>query len=264
MPANQIQFDNGAGYERYMGVWSQLAGTAFLDWLAPRSELQWLDVGCGTGAFTELVLDRCAPSQIAGVDPAEAQLTFARARLSSRGAQFKLGDAMALPFGDAAFDVAVMPLVIFFVPDPAKGVAEMARVVRRGGTVAAYAWDMEGGGFPYAMLREQLREMGFDPPQPPREDASRFDQLRELWAGARLGDIATREITVHRAFAGFADYWETIALAPSTGKQLADLSPAAQAELRRRLVARMPAPDAGGRITLNARANAVRGRGLNP
>ena len=260
MPPNQIQFDDGAGYERYMGVWSQLAGAAFLDWLALPSGLQWLDVGCGTGAFTELVLDRCAPSQVAGVDPSEAQLNYARTRLSSRGAQFKLGDAMALPFETAAFDEAMMPLVIFFVPDPVKGVAEMTRVVRRGGTVAAYAWDMEGGGFPYAMLREELLEMGFDPPQPPSADASRLDRLNELWSGAKLRDIATREITVHRAFAGFDDYWETIALAPSAGKQLADLSPVARAELRRRLVARMPAPDSAGRITLSARANAVRGR----
>lgn len=256
---NQIQFDNGAGYERYMGVWSQLAGAAFLEWLALPSGLRWLDVGCGTGAFTELVLEGCAPSQVVGVDPSEAQLVFARARLSSRGARFERGDAMALPFGDGAFDAAVMPLVIFFVPDPAKGIAEMARVVRRGGTVAAYAWDMEGGGFPYAMLREELREMGFHPPEAPNNDASRFDRLRDLWAGAKLGDVATREITVQRTFTGFDEYWETIAHAPSTGKQLGDLTPAAQAELRRRLIARMPKPDTAGRVTLSARANAVRG-----
>lgn len=262
VPPNQIQFDNGAGYERYMGVWSQLAGRTFLDWLAPPSGVRWLDVGCGTGAFTELVLDRCAPSGITGVDPSEAQLVYARARLSSRGAQFELGDAVALPFDDGAFQVAVMPLVIFFVPDPAKGVAEMARVVGRGGTVAAYAWDMDGGGFPYAMLREELRELGFHPPEPPRSDASRFDRLLELWAAAGLGDVATREIVVRRAFAGFDDYWETIAYAPSTGKQLADLSPATRTELRRRLTARMPSPDTSGRITLSARANAVRGTGV--
>jgi ubiquinone/menaquinone biosynthesis C-methylase UbiE len=59
---------------------------------------------------------------------------------------------MAMPFESNAFDAAVMPLVLFFVPVPAKGVAEMARVVRPGGIVSAYAWDMEGGGFPYASL----------------------------------------------------------------------------------------------------------------
>ena len=131
---DQIRFDDGAAYERYMGKWSQLAGETFLDWLAPESGLRWLDVGCGNGAFTEMIVERCAPVSVHGIDPSEAQLAFARTRPASRVAQFRQGDAMALPFPDDTFDAAVMPLVIFFVPDPARGVAEMARVVCPGGT----------------------------------------------------------------------------------------------------------------------------------
>src|SRR5262249_2087980 len=89
-----------------------------------------------------------APAAVKGVDPSPAQLAFARTRPAARLAHFQQGDAMALPSADDSFDAAVMALVIFFVTDPAKGVGEMARVVRRGGTVAAYAWDMLGGGFP--------------------------------------------------------------------------------------------------------------------
>jgi ubiquinone/menaquinone biosynthesis C-methylase UbiE len=122
-----------------MGGWSRLAGEVFLDWLAPPAGLSWIDVGCGSGAFTELIVRRCAPRETHGIDPADAQIAFARTRPNMQGAQFRKGDAMALPFDDAHFDVAVMALVIFFVPDPAKGVAEMARVVRRGGVVASYA-----------------------------------------------------------------------------------------------------------------------------
>src|SRR5262245_50326885 len=129
MPTDQIIFDDGAAYERYMGIWSQLAGEVFLDWLAPEMGLRWLDVGCGNGAFTQMLVDRCAPAAVEGIDPSEAQLAYARTRSAARLARFRVGDAMALPFGDDAFDVAVMPLVIFFVPEPAKGVAEMARVV---------------------------------------------------------------------------------------------------------------------------------------
>src|SRR5262249_42969057 len=129
MPTNEIRFDDGAAYERYMGKWSQLAGETFLDWLSPKPGLQWLDVGCGNGAFTQLLVERCAPASVEGIDPSEAQLAYARTRSASRVAQFRVGDAMAVPFGDDSFDAAVMPLVIFFVPDPAKGVAEMARVV---------------------------------------------------------------------------------------------------------------------------------------
>ena len=73
-----IRFDDGAAYERYMGVWSRYAGAEFLDWLAPKPGLRWIDVGCGNGAFTEMIVERCAPSAIQGIDPSEAQLAYAR------------------------------------------------------------------------------------------------------------------------------------------------------------------------------------------
>src|SRR3954471_7665400 len=198
MSDKQIQFDDGAAYERYMGKWSQLAGEIFLEWLAPAAGLRWLDVGCGNGAFTEMLVERCAPLSVHGIDPSEAQLAYARTRSASRVAQFQPGDAMAIPFPDAAFDAAVMPLVIFFVPEPPRGVAEMARVVGPGGTVAAYGWDLHGGGFPYAPLQEEMRAMGVAVPMPPSPDASRIDVLRDLWAGAGLASIDTREIAVQR------------------------------------------------------------------
>src|SRR5436190_3019991 len=143
-----------------MGKWSQLVGETFLAWLAPAPGLRWLDVGCGNGAFTETIVERCAPLSVEGIDPAEGQLAFARARPASRIARFRQGDAMALPFSANTFDVAVMPLVIFFVPDPAKGVAEMAKVVCPSGTVTAYACDMPGGGFLYDALPAEVRERG--------------------------------------------------------------------------------------------------------
>ena len=186
MVTNQIRFDDGAAYERYMGKWSQLAGEAFLDWLAPTPGLRWLDVGCGNGAFTEMLVERCAPASVDGIDPSEAQLAYARTRLAPRVAEFRQGDAMALPFPDDTFDAAVMPLVIFFVPDPAVGVAEMARVVRPGGAVTAYAWDMPGGGFPYDALQVEMRGLGLMVPAPPSPDASRLDAMRDLWTAAEL------------------------------------------------------------------------------
>jgi ubiquinone/menaquinone biosynthesis C-methylase UbiE len=144
----QIRYDDGVAYERMMGTWSRAAGEIFLDWLAPSRGLRWIDVGCGTGSFTELLIERCAPAEVEGVDPSDAQLSFARARHLGQIAKFQQGDAQALPFSDERFDAAVMALVIFFVPDPAKGIDEMVRVVRPGGTVAAYVWDMPGGGHP--------------------------------------------------------------------------------------------------------------------
>ena len=256
---NEIRFDDGAAYERYMGTWSQLAGETFLDWLAPTSGLRWLDVGCGNGAFTEMMVDRCAPVSADGIDPSEGQLAFARTRPASRVAQFRQGDAMALPFSDNTFDVAVMPLVIFFVPDPAKGVAEMARVVCPGGAVTAYGWDMAGGGFPYTVLHAEMRAMGIAVPAPPSPEASRMDALRDLWTGAGLEAVETREIAVQRTFADFDDYWTTILGGPSVGRQIAAMAPDDLARLKTRMRECLPA-DAARRITYAARANAVKGR----
>ncbi len=259
MADQAIRFDDGAAYERYMGAWSRLAGDTFLDWLAPTAGLRWLDVGCGNGAFTEMVVERCAPVSVDGIDPSEGQLAFARTRPASRVARFHLGDAMALPFPADAFDVSVMPLVIFFVPDPAKGVAEMARVVCPGGTVTAYAWDICGGGFPYEALQVEMRAMGVTVPVPPSRDASRIDEMRGLWVGAGLEAVETREITVQRTFADFDDFWTTILLGPSVGPPIAAMASEDVALLEARMRAHLPA-DATGRITYGARAHAVKGR----
>jgi len=257
--SDQIRFDDGAAYERYMGVWSRYAGAAFLDWLAPKPGLRWIDVGCGNGAFTEMIFERCAPSAIQGIDPSEAQLVYARTQPAGRIAQYRQGDAMALPFADDSFDAAIMALVIFFVPEPAAGVAEMARVVCPGGSVSAYAWDMVGGGFPYDAMHVEMRAMGMTIPMPPSPSASRLEAMLELWTGAGLEAVETRPITVQRTFASFDDYWATILGGPSLAPKLATMSAADLAQLRDRMRARLPA-DATGRITYSARAHAVKGR----
>ena len=259
MAEPQIRFDDGAAYERMMGNWSRLAGNIFLDWLAPRSGLRWIDIGCGNGAFTELLVERCAPAEVQGIDPSEAQLAFARARPAARVANFRQGDAMALPFSEDRFDAAVMALVLFFVPDPAKSVAEMMRVVCPGGTVANYVWDMLGGGVPLEPIQVEMRAMGVTPLLPPRSDASRMEALRDLWAGAGLDAIETREITVQRTFTDFDDFWTTTLLGSSVGPTVAAMAPGDVELLKRRVRTRLP-PDAAGRITYGARANAVKGR----
>lgn len=254
-----IRFDDGAAYERYMGIWSQRVGETFLTWLAAAPNKRWLDVGCGNGAFTELLFHHTSPAAVTGIDPSEAQLNFARTRTATRTAQFHKADAMALPFPDAAFDVAVMPLVLFFVPEPARGVAEMVRVTAPAGLVAAYAWDMEGGGFPYATLLAEMRAMGIDVPSPPHPEASRIDVLRQLWNAAGLRDVEVRAIDVQRTFADFDDYWATILGGPSVSQKLTALDRDALASLQQRMRALLPS-DAGGRISYGARAHAVRGR----
>ena len=104
MSDQKIRFENGASYEHMMGAWSRLVGIDFLHWLAPPSGLRWVDVGCGNGAFTELLAERCAPAELHGVDPSQGQLAFARNRPGARIAEFRQGDAMQLPFSDNSFD----------------------------------------------------------------------------------------------------------------------------------------------------------------
>lgn len=253
-----IHFNDGAAYERFMGVWSQLVGDVFLDWLAPAVGQRWLDVGCGNGAFTEQIVARCAPADVHGIDPSAAQLAFARERPSTIGVHFREGNAMALPYADDAFDIAVMPLVLFFVPDPFVGVQEMARVVQPGGTVCAYVWDMEGGGFPYAALHAAMRDLGLPVPMPPHPEAGRLDVIHELWTRAGLDAVATREITVQRTFENFDDFWSTIQGGPSMGPSLATAPAEALEQLAQRMRVYLPR-DGSGRITYEARAHAVRG-----
>ncbi|MGL4281145.1 MAG: class I SAM-dependent methyltransferase, partial [Albidovulum sp.] len=102
MQGPETMFQDGAAYERLMGRWSQRIGLRFLD---------WLDAGCGNGAFTEVIATRSAPARLTGIDPSAGQIAFARRRPGARGASFEVGDAQALPFADATFDMAVMALV---------------------------------------------------------------------------------------------------------------------------------------------------------
>src|SRR5436190_20221478 len=103
MADTAINFSDGAAYERFMGRWSRAVGTIFLDWVAPSPGARWLDVGCGTGAFTELVLDTRSPSAVTAVDPSPAQIDYVRRQPLAQRADFRVADAQALPFPDRAF-----------------------------------------------------------------------------------------------------------------------------------------------------------------
>ncbi len=258
MDATRIRFDDGAAYEEFMGKWSQLAGDTFLRWLAPPGRWRWVDVGCGNGAFTEMLLERCSAAQVEGIDPSPEQLAFARARFATHPVRFQVGDAMALPYGDAAFDAAVMALVIFFVADPAKAVAEMARVVRPGGSVSSYAWDILGGGFPFNDLQEEMAALGPAPIWPPSVEASRRETMRALWSDAGLVRVETRAISVERTFDDFDTFWKIAQTGPRLLPRITAMSSGERELLKERLRGRLTA-DANGRIVCRARANAIKG-----
>ena len=166
------------------------------DWLDVPKGLRWLDVGCGNGAFTEELIARCAPAAVMAIDPSDDQLAYARTRPGVKTANFQVGDAQKLPFRDGSFDVAIMALVISFLPDPAKAVAEMARVVRPGGWVATYMWDIPGGGAPTDPIYVALESMGMTSVRPANPVVSRREAMQDLWEKAGLESIDTRVIRI--------------------------------------------------------------------
>jgi SAM-dependent methyltransferase len=196
---------------------------------------------------------------IEGVDPSEGQLAFARERLATPIANFRQGDAMALPFEDAAFDAAVMALVVFFIPDPFKGASEMARILRPGGLGIAYIWDIVSGGGPSEAIIGQLQKMGFPPPRAPRAESSTPEGLEALWTHAGFVDIKTEVVRARRLFDSFDDYWSTTIGAPNLAPMLATMTPADVSQLKSRVREQVPI-EASGRVTIEAHANAIVGR----
>jgi ubiquinone/menaquinone biosynthesis C-methylase UbiE len=254
------RFDDSAAYESYMGRWSRAVGTEFLDWVAPPAGARWLDVGCGTGIFTELVVDTCAPAEVCAVDPAQAQIDHARRQPIGRRSNFQIADAQALPFVDSTFDVVASALVLNFIPDRPCALSEMRRVARGGGHVVGYVWDFEAELSPSGPMRLALRQIGADVPPVPGSKDCGLDALASLSRKAGLDNIATRSIDVTVRYADFNAFWQahTPGFNPVT-KRIAALTTTDRARLIETVRAALPvSPD--GAIACSARANAIKAR----
>lgn len=207
MAGTSNYFVDGAAYELVTGRWSRIAGEAFLEWLALPSGLRWLDVGCGTGAFTEIVLKNAGPRSVSGIDPAPDQIAFAQKRMGAEHIDYRIGDALSLPYGDQEFDVAVMALVIGYLPDRLKAMAELKRVVRPGGTIATYVWDGPDSGHPQQPLIDSLREMGIKFSPMDGDQDRPIGALRALFEKSGLSNVATRTIDIRQSFSDFDEFW---------------------------------------------------------
>ena len=253
---------SGSAYESYVGRWSRLVAEEFLSWLGVPPQDRWLDVGCGTGALSQAVLDKASPVEVCGIDPSAGYIDYAREQVTDSRARFEVGDAQALPFEDATFDAVVSGLVLNFVPAPAKAVWEMARVARAGGTVAVYVWDYGGEMqlMRYFWDAAAALDPGSELDEGRRFPICRPGPLTAVFQGAGLTDVEARAIDISTRFRDFDEYW-----APFLGGQgpapgyVASLSEAERVALKDRLRDIIPAaPD--GSIDLIARAWAVRGR----
>ena len=247
-------------YERYVGRWSRQIAPRFLAWLGVPGARRWLDVGCGTGALSGAILERCAPASVVGIDPSEGFLGRARQQLAQRVVLHR-ACANAIPLGDAAVDATVSALVLNFVPDELAALRDMARVTAGGGTIGAYVWD-------YAGKMELIRRfweaaVDLDPQAAPLDEGARFplcrpDALAGLFARAGLAQVEVCAIEIPTRFSDFEDYWRPFlgGQGPAPGYAMR-LDETARTRLREAIRARIPLqPD--GSVSLVARAWAVR------
>jgi SAM-dependent methyltransferase len=255
-------WERGDPYERYVGRWSHQVAPLFLNWLSVAAGRRWLDIGCGTGALCGAILDACEPLSVTGVEPSEGFLESARRHLEGR-VRFYQGSATTIPLEDSSVDVVVSGLVLNFVPDQPAALAEMTRVVARGGIIGAYVWD-------YAEKMELMRyfwdaAIKLDPNLEALDEGLRFplcrpEALTELFAEGKLEHIEVRAIDIPTQFSSFEDYWSPFLGGQGSAPAYAmSLEESARVRLRDSLKERIPVlPD--GSISMIARAWAVRAR----
>jgi SAM-dependent methyltransferase len=253
-------WERGDPYEQYVGRWSRRVAPQFLSWLNIPPGRRWLDVGCGTGALSDAILDRCAPLSVIAVEPSEGFLDKAKEQLGSR-VLLRRGSGVEIPLDDRSVDVTVSGLVLNFIPDGRAAVSEMARVTAPGGTIAAYVWD-------YSEKMELMRyfwdaAVELDPEAAKLVEGVRFpvchpEALSELFAGAGLCGAEVTAIDIPTRFANFEDYWRPFlgGQGPAPAYAMA-LDDTARARLADRIRGRLPIQTEGS-ISLIARAWAVR------
>ncbi len=204
-------YTDGEAYEERNGKWSRVVGRDYIDWLAVEKGLRWLDVGCGTGALCEVILDCCAPEEFVGVDVAEAQLENARSRHPDVRARFQMDDALSLSFGEDMFDAAVSALVINFLPDPVRMVAEMKRVVRPSGTVAAWTMDFARNravGKHISAAISARRSANFERVDSVQKaDSTRPEAMEQIFLDAGLEQVRTMSAETVVTYKDFDAYW---------------------------------------------------------
>jgi SAM-dependent methyltransferase len=241
-------------YDRFMGRYSALLAPQFADLAGVGSGQRVLDVGCGPGALTTELVERVDASDVSAVDPSEQFVAAARER--HPGVDVRCAAAEELPFPDREFDAALAQLVVHFMADPVRGLAEMARVTRAGGVVSACVWDHAGEQTPLAPFWQAVHELDPDAEDESELAGGREGHLAELFVEAGLRETEETALPVRVEHATFEEWWDpfTLGVGPA-GSYLEALDPEQQVELRERC--RRGLPDAP--FTLAARAWAARG-----
>lgn len=252
----------GDAYDSFMGRWSRQVADRFLDWLAPAPGLNWLDVGCGTGALSQAVCRRCRPASLLGCDPSPDFVSFVTDSLAQCPATFTVATADNLPGHDHGFDFIVSGLVLNFLPDSPVAVQSMRDRLRPGGVLAAYVWDYAEGMQFLRAFWDEARAV--DSAASNLDEARRFplcqpERLADLLERADFEAVHTTSLDIDTTFRDFDDFWSPFRAGTGPAPSfLASLDANAQNQLARRLRQRL-SPSSDVSIHLSARAFAVRG-----
>ncbi|HET9420217.1 MAG TPA: class I SAM-dependent methyltransferase [Nocardioides sp.] len=228
-----------AAYASFMGRFSVPLATEFADAAGVRPGQRAIDVGCGPGALTDVLVERLGAGQVAAVDPSEPFVTYAADRLT--GVDVRRAAAEELPFPDAMFDIALAQLVVHFMADPVAGLREMGRVTRPGGVVAACVWDHAGGSGPLATFWNAVRDTDGDAEDESGLAGVREGHLGELAREAGLTDVEESRLTVGVDYASFEEWWTpyTLGVGPA-GAYVGGLDDARRETLRERCAELLP------------------------
>jgi SAM-dependent methyltransferase len=241
-------------YDRYMGRYSKLLAPQLADLAAVSEGQRVLDVGCGPGALTAELVKRLGAAAVSAVDPSESFVAAAQER--HPGVDVRRAAAEQLPFPDAVFDATLAQLVILLMENPTVGVAEMARVTRKGGVVAACVWDYAGGRGPVSVLWDAARELDPDVVDESHLAGVREGQLAELFDAAGLHEVEEAVHSIRVEHSSFDEWWEPITFGVGpVGGYVAGLDPAQRDQLRERCREKLPTAP----FVLTAHAWAARG-----
>ena len=226
-------------YDRFMGRYSTLLAPAFADLAGVRPGQRALDVGCGPGALTAELVRRVGARNVAAADPTPAFVEAARERHPD--VDVRLALAEQLPFADDAFDAALAQLVVHFMKDPVAGLAQMARVTRHGGVVAACVWDLTGGRAPSSPFWKAAREVDLGAPDESWRPGTGPGQLRAILEQSGLRDVTETELAVSLRHSGFDEWWQpfTLGVGP-VGDYLRSVDQERMAAVRERARALLP------------------------
>jgi SAM-dependent methyltransferase len=226
-----MSFTAPIAYDRFMGRYSALLSPQLADLAGVEPGQRALDVGCGPGALTGVLVHRLGAESVAAVDPSGPFVGAASERYP--GIDARTSSAEDLPFDDDTFDVTLAQLVVHFMPDPVAGLTEMARVTREGGVVTACVWDHGGGQGPLRSFWKAAREI-----DPGVDDEShlpgvRQGELGEIFREAGLRQVEETSLKVSLEHPSFDEWWEpfTLGVGPA-GDFAATLDATARARLR--------------------------------